>query len=94
MHVGAGDLSESFLRYKTNDLDGSSRSTIRAAARFAVDGAFYGSVAPDALLWNTSYYAILNTAIGGPWPRPPDAATTFPNYHRVDAIRVAYPTAV
>ena len=64
------------------------------AARFAVDGAFYGSVAPDALLWNTSYYAILNTAIGGPWPRPPDAATTFPNYHRIDAIRVAYPKAV
>ena len=59
--------------------------------RFAFDGEFYFTVAADALLWNTSYYVILNTALGGPWPQQPDETTTFPAFHLVDSVRVAHP---
>jgi hypothetical protein len=37
--------------------------------------------------FDVSYYLILNTAIGGPWPRAPDASTAFPGYHRIDWVR-------
>jgi len=35
----------------------------------------------------------LNTAVGGPWPKPPTAKTTFPTYHRVDYVRVSQPSS-
>ena len=41
-----------------------------------------------ALFWDTPYYIILNTAVGGPWPKPPTASTIFPTYHIVDSVRV------
>ena len=31
---------------------------------------------------------ILNTAVGGDWPGPPDETTRFPQYHRIDYVRV------
>ncbi len=33
-------------------------------------------------------YLILNTAVGGFWPGPPDATTVFPQHHRIDYVRV------
>ena len=39
--------------------------------------------------FDVGYHLLINTAIGGPWPRPPGAATVFPGYHRVDYVRVA-----
>eukprot|EP00041_Stephanoeca_diplocostata_P022076 m.523222 g.523222 ORF g.523222 m.523222 type:complete len:312 (-) comp21976_c0_seq3:396-1331(-) len=38
---------------------------------------------------DTTFYAILNTAVGGPWPGQPNAQTQFPTYHRIDYVRVA-----
>jgi hypothetical protein len=35
------------------------------------------------------WYLILNFAIGGPWPKPPNAATVFPAVVSVDYVRVA-----
>ena len=43
--------------------------------------------------FDVPYVLLLNTAIGGFWPQPPDAATQFPGYHRVDWVRVAQRTA-
>ena len=34
-------------------------------------------------------YVILNFAIGGPWPAPPDASTVFPVETLVDYVRVS-----
>lgn len=34
------------------------------------------------------FYLILNTAVGGHWPGNPDETTTFPQYHRIDYVRV------
>lgn len=37
------------------------------------------------------FFIILNTAIGGPWPAPPNASTVFPTYHRIDYVRISQP---
>lgn len=34
------------------------------------------------------FYLILNTAVGGQWPGNPDETTEFPQYHRIDYVRV------
>ena len=61
-----------------------------SGVRWAFDGVFYYT-APRGIFWNTSYYVILNTAVGGDhdWPGPPDNTTVFPTYHFVDYVRVA-----
>ena len=35
-----------------------------------------------------NFYMILNTALGGPWPRPVNDDTIFPVYHRIDKVTV------
>lgn len=35
------------------------------------------------------FYMILNTAIGGPWPRKPTEQTTMPVYHKIDSVVVS-----
>lgn len=71
------------------DYDGVSSVT------FAIDGKEYvttnTTVAPESLFWDTPYYIILNTAVGGPWPKPPNATTAFPTFHYIDSVRVAQP---
>jgi len=37
-------------------------------------------------------YIILNTAVGGPWPGPPNDQTVFPTYHYIDYVTVAIRT--
>jgi len=37
-------------------------------------------------------YVLLNTAVGGPWPGPPNANTHFPTYHYIDYVEVAVRT--
>lgn len=37
---------------------------------------------------NEPFYLILNTAIGGNWPKYPDSTTIFPQYHDIDYVRV------
>ncbi len=34
------------------------------------------------------FYLILNTAVGGDWPGNPDESTVFPQYHRIDYVRI------
>lgn len=63
---------------------------------YAVDGVvFFNSslLAPGVRLVNTSWYIILNLAIGGPWPEPPTDETVFPALQLFDYVRVAVPTA-
>jgi hypothetical protein len=38
--------------------------------------------------FDVGYHLVLNTAIGGGWPKPPDKHTTFPGYHSVDFVHV------
>lgn len=43
----------------------------------------------DPKLWPVPWYLILNTAVGGPWPGPPNASTIFPATHVIDSVRVS-----
>ncbi len=38
-------------------------------------------------IYQRPFYLILNTAVGGYWPGPPDHTTVFPQYHEIDYVR-------
>ena len=58
---------------------------------FVVDGYTYSNVTQDdgAVFFDVPWYVILNTAVGGPWPRPVGNETVLPTYHRIDYVRVS-----
>ena len=47
-----------------------------------------GTVANPPAPFNTEFFILLNVAVGGNWPGPPDANTTFPQSMQIDWIRV------
>ncbi len=61
---------------------------------FSMDGAVYEvrkkSDIPPGSQWpfDQPFFIILNFAVGGNWPGPPDADTVFPQDFRVDYVRV------
>jgi beta-glucanase (GH16 family) len=61
---------------------------------FSMDGAVYEvrkkTDIPPGSQWPfvQPFFIILNFAVGGDWPGPPDANTTFPQDFRVDYVRV------
>jgi beta-glucanase (GH16 family) len=42
----------------------------------------------DPHAFDRPFYLILNVAVGGDWPGPPDASTSFPQQMEVDYVRV------
>jgi beta-glucanase (GH16 family) len=62
--------------------------------RFFVDGQLYHTRTPAHLpagsrwVFDHPFFLILNVAVGGDWPGPPDAATVFPQQMLVDYVRV------
>lgn len=59
---------------------------------FFADGQMYANVtSQQAPMFYVPWYIILNTAIGGPWPRPVSKSTVFPTYHVIDYVRVSQP---
>ena len=62
--------------------------------RFYVDQFLYSIVTesslPPGATWafNHAFFLLLNVAVGGEWPGPPDASTTFPQLMQVDYVRV------
>ncbi len=54
--------------------------------RWYVDNKQYSSV--KAYIPHQPFYIILNTAVGGNMPGDPDETTVFPQYHRIDYVRV------
>ena len=61
---------------------------------FSVDGHVYQtrkkSGIPTGAQWpfDQPFYLLLNLAVGGGWPGPPDASAVFPQDFRVDYVRV------
>jgi len=53
-----------------------------------VDGKAYHTTPSSMFGPNHPFYLILNTAVGGDWPGPPDAQTQFPQYHYVEYVRL------
>jgi beta-glucanase (GH16 family) len=62
--------------------------------KFFVDSMNYASFSkdkwPDGGTWvfDHPFFIILNVAVGGDWPGPPDATSKFPQQMRVDYVRV------
>jgi beta-glucanase (GH16 family) len=65
-----------------------------AEVRFYVDAAKYATFQkagwPAAAPWvfDHPFFILLNVAVGGDWPGPPEAATQFPQQMLVDYVRV------
>lgn len=62
---------------------------------FTVDGEVVHSVDRETLettvgpwVFDNEFFIILNSAVGGDWPGPPDATTEFPQQMLVDYVRV------
>jgi beta-glucanase (GH16 family) len=59
-----------------------------------VDGRCYFTVTPASLpagkqwVFDRPHFVLLNLAVGGNWPGPPNAETVFPQRFRVDYVRV------
>ena len=60
----------------------------RSHVAFAIDGRVLVN-SSAAKFFDVAWYLILNTAIGGGWPGPPNASTAFPIRHEIDYVRVA-----
>jgi len=63
------------------------------AIAFYVDGNLYETQSSGAAGWvfnvsSNPFFIILNAAVGGDWPGPPDSTTVFPQDMLVDYVRV------
>ena len=62
--------------------------------RFFVDGQLYQTQTPATLppgtrwVFDHPFFLLLNVAVGGGWPGPPDQSTVFPQQMLVDYVRV------
>ena len=57
---------------------------------FVVDGVYrFHSNSTNLPVHDVPWYVILNLAIGGPWPKPPDGDTVFPVTTTIDYVRVS-----
>ncbi|MGO4209291.1 family 16 glycosylhydrolase [Terriglobus sp. 2YAB30_2] len=65
--------------------------------RFFVDGHLYETQTTDSIpgnkrwVFDHPFYLLLNLAVGGDWPKSPDATTQFPQQMLVDYVRVYQP---
>jgi beta-glucanase (GH16 family) len=81
------DLSKGFHTYAAN--------WTPSQVAFSVDGKIYSTItkadvtaAGGKWVWDHPYYLLLDLAIGGGFPGPPTAATTWPQKFVVDYVRV------
>lgn len=58
------------------------------ATHFATQNEWSSSAAAYPAPFNERFHLLLNVAVGGAWPGPPDASTTFPQEMIVDYVRV------
>ncbi len=66
---------------------------VENSIQFLVDDHVYftgtsASISSGTYAFNHPFFFIMNVAVGGDWPGPPDASTTFPQRMFVDYVRV------
>ena len=54
---------------------------------FALDGEVTLNTS-NATFWDVDWYLIINTAMGGAWPGPPNSSTVLPALHVIDSVKV------
>ena len=84
---GGGDFANDFHTFA---VDWNSKGMV-----FTVDGSVIHTVDKDTLertrgpwVYDHPFFLILNNAVGGDWPGPPDATTRFPQRMSVDYVKV------
>lgn len=57
---------------------------------FAIDGNVVANFSNQkgAVYYDKRYYLIVNTALGGEWPKPPSNSTEWPALHILDRVAV------
>ncbi|MEV5243604.1 glycoside hydrolase family 16 protein [Streptomyces cinnamoneus] len=84
-----GRLSDGFHTYRVDWMPGK--------IVWYLDGTQYGTACSSQLrrgqkwVFDHPHYLLLNLAVGGDWPGPPDASTPFPSRMLVDYVRVYAP---
>jgi hypothetical protein len=66
---------------------------VKDQVQIYIDDILYNTIttsntAGSAYPFNSDFFFILNVAVGGTWPGPPDATTSFPQRMVVDYVRV------
>jgi beta-glucanase (GH16 family) len=84
IEVPAGSLSDAFYVYAVEWEPGEIRWYLDEEEYFRVSS---GQV-PGEWVFQHPFFLILNLAVGGNWPGPPNADTVFPQTLRVDYVRV------
>jgi beta-glucanase (GH16 family) len=75
-HTYALEWDETEMRWYVNDI------------LFAVRNTWFTSAAPFPAPFDQQFYVLLNLAVGGNFPGPPNASTVFPATMAVDYVRV------
>lgn len=83
-NLSPGDFSQQFHVYSMVWTADNIRSYVDDKLYFTIAASDIGTPNP----FNASQFFIFNVAVGGNWPGPPDATTTFPQRMFVDYVRV------
>ena len=78
-HVYALEWEEGEIRWYVDDVHYATQTS---------DGWYTQAGGPAAAPFDQPFHLVLNVAVGGNWPGPPDDATTFPQVMEVDYVRV------
>ncbi len=96
-YSGGGGIGQSYTLPGANFNDGFYVFGIEWGENYihwTIDGRRYHTVTDGAIpggnawVFNRPFFIILNVAVGGNWPGPPDATTAFPQTMLVDWVRV------
>ncbi len=82
---GSPVFADDFHIYGVQWLPGSVLFTVDDDTYFYVDTTAY----QNQWVFNTPFFIILNVAVGGDWPGPPDSTTVFPQDMIVDYVHVS-----
>jgi len=75
-HIYAVEWEEGEIRWFVDD------------THYATQTEWHSQSAPYPAPFNQRFHIIINLAVGGNWPGPPDTTTTFPQDYQVDYVRV------
>ncbi len=75
-HLYAVEWDETEIRWYVDDV------------MYAMQNAWSSTAAPFPAPFDQPFYILLNVAVGGNWPGPPNAGTEFPVTMEVDFVRV------
>ncbi len=83
--MSGGDFSAGYHDYSVEWEPNIIRWFVDGVQRYQLTA---NDIAPYAWPFDQEFYFILNCAVGGNWPGPPDNTTVFPQYFDIEYVRV------